>query len=504
MDDILLKTIEQELGSETNQFRQARLEKLKHIVSMGINPYPSTFEASSTLGEIQDRYSPLEPGEETQDRVKVCGRIRSLRNSGMFIDLQDPQDKLQVFCHKTHLNEDDQKLLLCLDLGDFIGVEGTMRRTPRGEITLNAQNIMLLSKSLLPPPEKYHGLQDVETRLRQRYLDLLATPQTRETLRHRSQIIMAMRQHLAQWGFLEVETPMLHGIAGGAAAKPFTTYHNALGLDLFLRISPELYLKRLMVGGLSDKIFEINRNFRNEGLSTRHNPEFTMIELYQAYIGYDQVMDLTEKLIEAVALTVFGTTEFTFGDHSISFKSPWPRISMAQLVLDTTGVDFLKLSQEEALREARRLGVEMSSQALWGQALERVFAEKVEHTLIQPTHVTEHPIDISPLAKKHPQDGRLTERFESFVCRMELANGFSELSDPIDQRHRFEGQMKAKAAGDEEAHAMDHDYVTALEYGLPPTGGLGIGIDRLVMFLTNSLSIRDVIAFPTMRPLKDD
>lgn len=504
MDQQLFNIVCQELALETNQFRQARLEKLKAIIEMGINPYPSDFKASHSLSDVQSTYEPLEPGQETQDHIKVCGRIRSMRNSGMFIDLQDSGHKLQIFCHKDQLSAEYQTLLSLLDLGDFIGLEGYIRRTPRGEITLNAQNIVLLSKSLLPPPEKYHGLQDVETRLRQRYLDLLATPQTRDTLRQRSQIITAMRQKLAEWGFLEVETPMLHVIAGGAAAKPFTTHHNALDLDLFLRISPELYLKRLMVGGLSEKIFEINRSFRNEGLSTRHNPEFTMIELYQAYVGYDDIMKLTENLIESIALSVFGTTDFTYGDHTISFKAPWPRVTMAQSVLDATGVDFLSLTQTEAVNAAKKLGITIESSALWGQALEKTFAEKVEQTLIQPTHVTEHPIEISPLAKKHPEDNRLTERFESFVCRMELANGFSELSDPIDQRYRFEAQMTAKDQGDEEAHTMDHDYVTALEYGLPPTGGLGIGIDRLVMFLSNAPSIRDVIAFPTMRPIKED
>lgn len=496
----LLAAVTQELAGETNQFRHARLEKLKALVEKGVNPFPSSFKASCAFGAIHEKYDGLAAGQETSDRVKVCGRIRSMRNSGMFIDLQDSHHKLQIFCHSNHLDLSSQELLQHLDLGDFIGVAGYVRRTPRNEITVNAENVELLTKSLLPPPEKYHGLQDTETRMRQRYLDLLATPETRDTLRKRSHIIAAMRAQLGEWDFLEVETPMLQVVAGGAAARPFMTHHNALNMDLYLRIAPELYLKRLMVGGLSERLFEINRNFRNEGLSTRHNPEFTMIELYQAYADYHDMMDLSEKLIESIALSVFGTTQFTVGNESISFKSPWPRMSMADLVLKETGIDFRQLSQPQASEAVRQLGLEASPSLKWGQALELVFAEKVEPSLIQPTHVVDLPRDISPLAKTHSLDERLTERFESFVCRMELANGFSELSDPIDQRHRFEQQMEAKDQGDEEAHSMDHDYVTALEYGLPPTGGLGIGVDRLVMFLTNSPSIRNVIAFPTMRP----
>lgn len=502
IDQALLSMVSQELDQEDNTFRRARLEKLKTLVEKGINPYPSSFNPSHGFQAIHETYDVLEPGQETEDRVQVAGRIHSIRNSGMFIDLQDTTGKLQIFCHKNHLTDDQRALLSLLDLGDFIGVSGFVRRTPRSEITVNAEDIVILTKSLLAPPEKYHGLQDTETRMRQRYLDLMATQETRDTLRKRSQIVSSMREFLLSKDFLEVETPMLHTIAGGAAAKPFTTHHKALDMALFLRISPELYLKRLMVGGLSDRVFEINRNFRNEGLSTRHNPEFTMIELYQAYADYNTIMDLTETMVEFIAQRVFRTTTFTYGDRTLSFKGPWVRRPMADLVHEVTGVDFMALSEKEAMEALVSLGIDPKKNLSWGQAMEHAFGEKVEPTLIQPTHVTDLPRDISPLAKKHPKDDRLTERFETFVNGMELANGFSELSDPIDQRKRFEAQMDQRDRGDEEAHAMDHDYVLALEHGMPPTGGLGIGIDRLVMFLTGAPSIRDVIAFPTVRPLK--
>lgn len=500
MMDHLLNDIIDELANETNQFRKARLEKLKTLVEKDINPYPSRFDATHSLGSIHEQYSDLKAGQETTDQVRVCGRIRSLRNSGMFIDIHDPYDKLQLFCHNNHLSSHSQDLLSNLDLGDFIGVTGHIRRTPRNEITVNVVDIYILTKTLLPLPEKYHGLQDTETRMRQRYLDLLATPETRHILRSRSEIVAAMRHQLIEWKFLEVETPMLHVITGGAAARPFVTHHNTMDMDLFLRIAPELYLKRLMVGGLSDRLFEINRNFRNEGLSTRHNPEFTMIELYQAYADYTDMMTLTENLVESIALKVFGTTEFQFGDHTLSMKAPWPRVSMIESVFKATNIDFRDLNQDTARKTCEKLGFDTPETLSWGQALEWVFGEKVEPTLIQPTHITDLPVDISPLAKKHTLDQRLTERFESFVCGMELANGFSELSDPIDQRKRFEAQMIAKEQGDHEAHMMDADYITALNYGLPPTGGLGIGVDRLVMLLTNASSIREVIAFPTVKP----
>jgi lysyl-tRNA synthetase class 2 len=424
-----------------------------------------------------------------------------MRNSGMFIDLHDASGKIQIFSHRDLLGPEGLATVRLLDIGDLIGVEGLMRRTPRGELTVNANTVTVLAKALRPLPEKYHGLADVELRYRQRYLDLIMNPQSRDTLRRRSQVVAALRSHLVEGGYVEVETPMLHTIPGGASAKPFVTHHNALDIDLYLRIAPELHLKRLLVGGLADKLFEINRCFRNEGLSPRHNPEFTSLELYEAYVDYTAMMKLTEELVATVAQMVLGTLRISYGGIDIDLTAPWPRRSMAELVLTATGVDFLALETAEAARKAAgRLGAALTGGENWGQALEAAFAARVEDTLIQPIHVTGFPRDISPLAKADRTDPRLVERFETYIYGWEIANAFSELNDPQDQRERFAAQMRARAAGDEEAQPMDEDYVTALEYGLPPCGGLGIGIDRLVMLLTDSPSIRDVIAFPTLRP----
>lgn len=483
-----------------NVFRASRLAKLEGVRALGLNPYPSRFDRTHSLEALQHMHADLEAGIETTEHVCVAGRIRAHRNSGLFIDLHDTHAKLQLFSHKDILNEEQLALVKLLDVGDFVGAKGVIRRTNRGELTLNVQEITLLSKALLPLPEKYHGLTDVETRYRQRYLDLIMNEESRVTLRARSQIIAHMRRYLMEDGFLEVETPMLQTIAGGAAAKPFVTHHNALDMELYLRIAPELFLKRLIVGGLSDKVFEINRNFRNEGISTRHNPEFTMIELYQAYADGDTMMQLTENVVESIARTLFDKTEFEYAERTLNFAGPWRRVPMLAIVKEVTGLDFSVLDGEGARAAVKSLGLAVKKDTLWGECLEIVFGERVESTLIQPTFVTEFPLDISPLAKGHGVDPRLTERFEVFVNGIELANGFSELSDPIDQRARFEAQMRARDAGNDEAHKMDEDFITALEYGMPPTGGLGIGIDRLVMFLTNAPSIRDVIAFPTMRP----
>jgi lysyl-tRNA synthetase class 2 len=502
MNDSMLAAVTAEIEKETNQFRQSRLVKLKSLLEKGIHPYPSTFRSTHSLKTIQESYQHLENGQETQDTVIVSGRLYTIRNSGMFMDLRDPFTKIQVFCHDNETPAEAMALLPLLDMGDFIGVEGIVRRTPRGELTINARKITFLGKALLPMPEKYHGLTDVETRYRQRYLDLLINEEARVTLRQRNALMTALRQFLTGQGFMEVETPMLHPIAGGALARPFKTHHNALDMELFLRIAPELYLKRLIVGGLSDKIFEMNRCFRNEGLSTRHNPEFTQVELYWAYADYNDMMDLTEQAIQSVAQVVFETTDRTFGDQTLSFKAPWVRKSMCGLIEEKTQKNFLMYhSAQEAIQAAKEIGVSVKPGSSWGKVVEAVFEHHVEGTLIQPTHVTELPLDISPLAKQHPHDPRLTERFESFINGWEVANGFSELNDPLDQRERFEQQLHNRDAGDDEAHAMDDDFICSLEYGLPPTGGLGIGIDRLAMLMTNSHSIRDVIAFPTMRPV---
>lgn len=497
----LKQSVAAELEQETNQFRQARLTKLKALIDQGIMPYPSSFTKSHELGEVISRYDQLEVGQETEDEIIVAGRIYSIRNSGMFIDLRDPYNKIQIFTNDKTSPKEACDLLDLLDLGDFIGVRGLVRKTPRGELTINATEITFLGKALLPMPEKYHGLNDQETRYRQRYLDLLVTEESRQTLRQRMLITSTLRSYLTQNGFLEVETPMLHPIAGGALAKPFLTHHNALDMDLFLRIAPELYLKKLIVGGLSDKIFELNRCFRNEGISTRHNPEFTQVELYWAFADYQDVMTLTEECIAYICQTIYGSESRPFGDLELIFKAPWKRQSMCSLVQEKTGIDFMACNTaEEAMAAAEKIGFKFTKPMLWGEVVELVFGDRVEDTLVQPTHVTELPLDISPLAKVHPEDPRLTERFESFVNGWEIANGFSELNDPLDQRKRFEAQMTNKERGNDEAHEMDEDFITALEYGLPPTGGLGIGIDRLAMLLTNSHTIRDVIAFPTMRP----
>jgi lysyl-tRNA synthetase class 2 len=492
--------LEQALAKESNQFKAVRLSKLKQLVADGVNPYPSHFKKSHELGHVIETYNYLESGQETTDLVTVAGRLYSIRNSGMFMDLRDPYHKIQVFCHANFSPPAVMALLEHLDIGDFIGVTGYVRRTPRGELTINAQQLTFLCKSLLPLPEKYHGLTDLETRYRQRYLDLIMNEQSRETLRKRAEITTAMRSYLVEEGFLEVETPMLHPIAGGALAKPFHTHHNALDMELFLRIAPELYLKRLIVGGLSDKVFELNRCFRNEGISTRHNPEFTQVELYWAYADYHDMMTLTERSISHISQKVFGGQELSFGEHQLNFTPPWPRKSMCGLIEEKTKINFLECSSaEDAALAAKKIGVHVEKDLSWGKVVAAVFEEIVEGSLIQPIHVTELPLDISPLAKKHSEDPRLTERFETFMNGWEVANGFSELNDSLDQRSRFEQQLHNRSQGDEEAHAMDEDFLTALDYGLPPTAGLGIGMDRLTMVLTNSPSIRDVIAFPTMR-----
>jgi lysyl-tRNA synthetase class 2 len=481
--------------------RAARLAKLEGLRELGIDPYPYAFARTDEASEIDRRYAGLAAGAETGEQVRVAGRIRAIRNSGMFIDLHDPSGKIQIFCHRDHLDPQNLAAVRLLDIGDLIGVEGLVRRTPRGELTVNATAVSVLAKTLRPLPEKYHGLADVELRYRQRYLDLIVNPESRDTLRSRSRIVAALRNHLVTRGYLEVETPMLHSIPGGASAKPFVTHHNALDIDLYLRIAPELHLKRLVVGGLADKVFEINRCFRNEGLSPRHNPEFTSLELYEAYVDYHAMMELAEELITVAAETALGTLRIGYAGTEIDLSPPWPRRSMAELVEEATGVDFLTLdTTEEARHVASTLGVALTGNENWGQVLEAVFGARVEDRLIAPTHVIGFPRDISPLAKADRNDPRLAERFETYIYGWEIANAFSELTDPQDQRAQFEAQMRARAAGDEEAQLLDEDYVTALEYGLPPCGGLGIGIDRLVMLLTDSPSIRDVIAFPTLRP----
>jgi lysyl-tRNA synthetase class 2 len=484
-----------------DSLRAARLAKLAALRALGVEPYPYAYSRTHTAAALDLLYAALAAGAATGDRARVAGRIRAIRNSGMFIDLHDASGKIQIFCHRDQLDPVGLAVVRLLDIGDLVGIDGLVRRTARGELTIDASAVTVLAKTLHPLPEKYHGLADVELRYRQRYLDLIMTPETRQTLRRRSRIIAALRNHLASRGYLEVETPMLHTIAGGASAKPFVTHHNALDIDLYLRVAPELHLKRLLVGGLADKVFELNRCFRNEGLSPRHNPEFTSIEVYESYVDYAAMMRLTEDLITTAAESVQRTICLAYGGTAIDLKPPWPRRSMIELVRDATGVNFAAIDDGAAARRAAAgLGIALNGNESWGRALAAVFGGRVEAGLIQPIHVTGFPRDISPLAKADRSDSRLAERFETYINGWEVANAFSELTDPQDQRERFMAQMLARAMGDDEAQPLDEDYVTALEYGLPPCGGLGIGIDRLVMLLTDSASISDVIAFPLLRP----
>ncbi|MBQ8847733.1 MAG: lysine--tRNA ligase [Candidatus Gastranaerophilales bacterium] len=489
-------------NSSAQGIREGRIQKLTDLIDMGVNPYPYTFDKTANAKTLQEKYKDLEAGVETEDVYSVAGRVMAMRNTGMFIDLMDSTGKIQIFSHKQNLPEEKLKLLKLIDMGDIVGFKGTIRRTPRGELSIKATDIKLLSKSLLPLPEKFHGLSDVEIRYRQRYLDMIVNPEVRDTFKKRSLIIQKIREFLAKDGFMEVETPTLQTTASGANARPFNTHHNALEIDLTLRIALELYLKRLIVGGVSERVYEIGKCFRNEGIDTRHNPEFTMIELYQAYADYNDMMTLTENMVAYVAQEVLGTTKIKYGEHEIDLTPPWDRKTMLGSIKDETGVDFLQVYTADEARElARSINVHVDDNMNWGQVVEAVFEEKIEPSLIQPCHIIDYPREISPLAKVHRDNDRLTERFETRVNGWEIANAFSELSDPIDQRQRFEAQALAKANGDEEAMEIDEDFITSLEYGMPPTGGMGMGIDRLVMLLTDSPSIRDVIAFPTMRQI---
>jgi len=489
--------------TDTNDLIKAKIENLKQLEARDIEPYPYKFDVTHHASELQKKYAELAVGAITTDVVSVAGRIMSNRNNGMFIDLKDVTGKIQIFSHKEQLSKEVLEQMSYYDLGDIIGVTGIVRRTPRGELTINTEKVEMLCKSIRPLPEKYHGIHDVELKYRKRYLDLIMNDESRETFRKRSQIISFIRQSLLDEDFMEVETPMLHPIAGGASAKPFLTHHNTLDMKLYLRIAPELYLKRLVVGGF-ERVFEINRCFRNEGISIKHNPEFTSVEIYQAYADYSDMMSLTERIIEgAVKATHDGATKVKYGEQDIDFKAPWPRKSMTDLVKEKTGIDFMTLlNVTDATVAAEKIGISVKPDISWGEIVEAVFAERVENTLIQPIHVIDFPKDISPLAKIHRSKPLLTERFESYVNAWEIANAFSELTSPFDQLDRFKKQVEAREKGDEEAQMLDEDFVEALEYGMPPTGGVGIGIDRLVMLLTNSQSIRDVIAFPTLKQHK--
>lgn len=483
-------------AEELNELMKSRREKMTAIADKGIEPFGRNYKATHHAAEVVENFEELE--EKT---VRICGRVMAIRGHGKasFAHLMDMSGGVQLYFRQDVLGEEDYALFRLLDIGDHIGVEGTMFRTHRGEISVKVTDFEVLAKALRPLPEKFHGLKDVEVRYRQRYLDLIVNPEVKDTFVKRSKIISKLRQILEQKGFLEVETPMMHSIAGGAAAKPFITHHNALDIDLYMRIAPELYLKRLIVGGF-EKVYEVGRVFRNEGIDIKHNPEFTLVEIYQAFGDYQVVMELTEELISKIAFDVLGTMKITYQGQEIDLTPPWNRMSMTEAIEKYTQVDFAAVTTlEEARTLATSLHVPFAAGDGIGGIVNKVFEEKVEENLIEPTFITGHPTEISPLAKRNKENSEITDRFEAFVFGRELANGFSELNDPIDQEGRFLKQVEQRESGDDEAHMMDKDYVTALEYGLPPTGGLGIGIDRLVMLLTDSASIRDVIFFPQMK-----
>ncbi|WP_192896504.1 lysine--tRNA ligase [Cohnella sp. AR92] len=489
--------------AELSELLQIRRNKLDELRKLGIDPFGTKFERTHEAGPILAQYSELSAEEldENPIPVRMAGRIMQKRSMGKasFAHIQDLTGRIQIYVRADSVPEDKYKAFGILDIGDIIGVTGVVFKTRTGETSIKVDDLEVLTKSLLPLPDKFHGLKDVETRYRQRYVDLIVNPEVQKTFITRSKIIQSMRRYLDGLGYLEVETPTLHAIAGGAAAKPFITHHNALDMQLYMRIAIELHLKRLIVGGM-EKVYEIGRVYRNEGISTRHNPEFTLLELYEAYADYKDIMQLTENLIVHLAQEVLGTTKITYQGQEVDLSTPWRRESMTSLVEKAVGVDFTKVtSDEEARQLAKEHKVPIEPHMTYGHVVNAFFETFVEHTLIQPTFVTGHPVDISPLAKKSSEDPRFTDRFELFIVAREHANAFSELNDPIDQRERFEAQMVEKAAGNDEAQDLDEDFIRSLEYGLPPTGGLGIGIDRLIMLLTDAPSIRDVLLFPHMR-----
>ena len=486
---------------DINHLMQIRREKLQELQEQGKDPFEITnFNRTNTAGEIKSNYEKFE-----QKDVTVCGRIMAKRIMGKasFCTIQDYDEKIQSYVSINDLGEESYKAFKTFDIGDIIGITGFVFKTRTEEISVHAKEVTLLSKSLRPLPEKFHGLKDPDLRYRQRYTDLIVNPEVKQTFLLRSKIISNIRKILDEKGYLEVETPILNTISGGATARPFITHHNSLNIEMYLRIALELNLKRLIVGGF-DRVYELGRVFRNEGMDIRHNPEFTMLELYAAYQDYHDMMDITEEIFSRTAQEVLGTTKITYQGQEIDLKPGWKRISMIDSIKEVTGIDFNEINtNEEAVKLAKERNLEIpdKTKETRGDVISIFFDEYVEKTLIQPTFIYDYPVEISPLAKKSPKDKRLTERFEAFIGGREYGNAFSELNDPIDQYERFKKQVEAREAGDEEAGMMDEDYIQALEIGLPPTGGLGIGIDRLIMLLTDAASIRDVLLFPTMKPL---
>jgi lysyl-tRNA synthetase class 2 len=489
------------MAEELSELLKVRREKLEELRSKGINPFPYRFEKTTSAAAILKDFENIKEGEESKEVVSIAGRLMTKRGHGKasFAHLQDETGRIQVYARQDVLGPDKYDIYLKLDMGDFVGAKGHVFKTKTGEVTIRVLDFEILAKSLHPLPEKWHGLQDKEIRYRERYVDLMVNPEVKEVFVKRSKIVSYIRKFLEGRGFLEVETPILHVLQGGAAAKPFETYHDALDMPLFMRIAPELYLKRLIVGGF-EKIFEMGRVFRNEGMSFKHNPEYTMLEVYQAYADYHDIMQLCEDLVVGAAKELFGTLEIEFKGEKISLAPPWRRISLID-ALKEEGIDIRDKKEDEIRKIAKEKGIEGYEEIGIGKIINVLYDKFVEPNLRQPTFIIDHPIATSPLAKKHREKKGQVERFEMIIAGMELANAFSELNDPVDQRERFKQQAELKAAGDQEAESMDEDFLRALEYGMPPTGGLGIGIDRLVMILTNQPSIRDVLFFPHMRPL---
>ncbi len=488
---------------EENELLKNRREKIGSLKAEGIDLYPNDVTVNATTETILDRFGHLDNDalEKIEERFSLAGRLMAVRSFGKaaFLNIQDRKGKIQAYIKKNKIGENQFSLFKRLDIGDIIFVAGRVFKTKTGELTVETDEIRLLAKALRPLPEKWHGLTDIETRYRQRHLDLIVNPEVRELFHKRSRIIQLTRDFMQKRDFLEVETPMMHPVAGGAMAKPFKTYHNTLGMDLYLRIAPELYLKRLVVGGL-ERVFEINRNFRNEGISTFHNPEFTMMEFYLAYATYQDLMDMTEELFTCISQDIFDSLKFQYQGTEIDLTLPWQRLSVKESIIKYSDIDPESLEDRKiAIEYAKTLGLDVGKNESLGKVIMAIFEELVEDKLIQPTFITSYPVEVSPLSRKSVNDDRFTDRFELYIYGREIANAFSELNDPEDQRKRFIMQLKEREAGDQEAHEMDENYIRALEYGMPPTAGEGIGIDRLVMLFTNSPSIRDVILFPQMR-----